>query len=90
MSCKSKQRQDFINLMASYSYNKLIGFPTRVIKASSTLIDNIYSNMPNVYDTGTSGVLNNMRCSDHLPILRLDQHLSLLLMIHTEEKGITV
>ena len=24
--------------------------------------------MPNVYDTGTSGVLNNMRCSDHLPI----------------------
>ena len=68
LSCKSKQRQDFINLMASYSYNKLIGFPTRVIKDSSTLIDNIYSNMPNVYDTGTSGVLNNMRCSDHLPI----------------------
>ena len=24
--------------------------------------------MPNVYATGTSGVLNNMRCSDHLPI----------------------
>ena len=68
LSCKSKQRQDFINLMASYSYNKLIGFPTRVIKDSSTFIDNIYSNMPNVYDTGTSGVLNNMRCSDHLPI----------------------
>ena len=68
LSCKSKQRQDFINLMASYSYNKLISFSTRVIKDSSTLIDNIYSNMPNVYDTGTSGVLNNMRCSDHLPI----------------------
>ena len=26
LSCNSKQRQDFINLMTSYSNNKLIGF----------------------------------------------------------------
>ena len=54
--------------MSSYSYNKLICLPTRVIKDSSTLLDNIYSNVPNVYDSGTSGILHSMRCSDHLPI----------------------
>ena len=31
----------------------------------------IYSNLPNVYDTGTSGVLNNMRYCDHLPIFTI-------------------
>ena len=42
---------------------KLICLPTRVI-----LIDNIYSNVHNVYDSGISGILHSMRCSDHLPI----------------------
>ena len=65
-SCKSTKIHDFVNLMPSYSYNKLICLPTRVIKDSSTLLDNIYSNVPNVYDSGTSG--HSMRCSDHLPI----------------------
>ena len=54
--------------MSSYSYNKLICLPTRMIKDSSTLLDNIYSNVPNVYDSGTSIILHSMRCSDHLPI----------------------
>ena len=67
-SCKSTKIHDFVNLMSSYSYNKLICLPTRVIKDSSTLLDNIYSNVPNVYDSGTSGILHSMRCSDHLPI----------------------
>ena len=68
-SCKSTKIQDFVNLMSSYSYNKLICLPTRVIKDSSTLLDNIYSNVPNVYDSGTSAcILYSMRCSDHLPI----------------------
>ena len=67
-SCKSTKIHDFVNLMSSYSYNKLICLPTRVIKDSSTLLDNIYSNVPNVYDSVTSGILHSMRCSDHLPI----------------------
>ena len=73
-SCKSTKIHDthskksFVNLMSSYSYNKLICLTTRVIKDSSTLLDNIYSNVPNVYDSGTSGILHSMKCSDHLPI----------------------
>ena len=57
-SCKSTKIHDFVNLMSSYSYNKLIRLPTRVIKDSSTLLDNIYSNVLNVYDSGTSGILH--------------------------------
>ena len=64
--------------MSSCSYNKLICLPTRVIKDSSTLLDNIYSHVPNVYDSGTSGILHSMRCSDHLPFLLLDQSLKQL------------
>ena len=67
-SCKSTKIHDFVNLMSSYLYNKLICLPTRVIKDSSTLLDNIYSNVSNVYGSGTSGILHSMRCSDHLPI----------------------
>ena len=67
-SCKSKKIHDFVHLMSSYLYNKLICLPTRVIKDSSALLDNIYSNVPNVYDSGTSSILHSMRCFDHLPI----------------------
>ena len=66
--CKSSLTQDFINLMASYSYNKLICMPTRVINSSSSLLDNIYTNLPNVYETGQSGVLYCIRSTDHMPI----------------------
>ena len=52
--CKFLLTQDFINLMASYSYKKLICMPTRVINGSSSLLDNIYTNLPNVYETGQS------------------------------------
>ena len=58
----------FINIMSSYSYCKLISMPTRVIKNSVTLIDNVYCNLPNIYDTGHSGVLYSIRTSDHMPI----------------------
>ena len=54
---KSTVVQDFINIMSSYSYCKLIGMPTRVIKNSVTLINNVYSIVPNINDTGYSGVL---------------------------------
>ena len=54
--------------MSSYSYHKLINVPTRVIKTSSSLLDNMYSNVPSVYETGESGTLCTIRFSDHFPI----------------------
>ena len=41
---KRKKKEEFINLLTSYSYEKLITLPTREIGSSSTLIDNIYTN----------------------------------------------
>ena len=67
--CKSSLTQDFINLMPSYSYDNLICMPTRVINGSSSLLDNIYTNLPNAYETGQSGVLYCIRSTDHMPIL---------------------
>ena len=67
--CKSSLTQDFINLMPSYSYDNLICMPTRVINGSSSLLDNIYTNLPNAYETGQSGVLCCIRSTDHMPIL---------------------
>ena len=65
---KSSLTQNFINLMASHSYNKLICMPTRVINGSSSLLDSIYTDLPNVYETGQSGVLYCVRSTDHMTI----------------------
>ena len=73
---KSTLVQDFINIMSSYSYCKLISMPTRVIKNSATLIDNVYCNLPNIYDTGHRGVLNSIRTTDHMPIFTVQPLLS--------------
>ena len=54
--------------MSLYSYKKLISVPTRVIKSSSTVIDNIYSNFPDIYNNGNSGVLGCIRTTDHMSI----------------------
>ena len=45
----SHEISEFVTLMSSYSYHKLINVPTRVIKTSSSLLDNMYSNVPSVY-----------------------------------------
>ena len=68
LKCKSTLTNEFINLMSLYSYKKLISVPTRVINNSSTLIDNIYSNFPDIYNNGASGVLGCIRTTDHMPI----------------------
>ena len=53
----SKLVQDFINIFSSYYYQKLINLlPTREIKLSHSLLDNIYTNIPDCYNTCTSGV----------------------------------
>ena len=45
---------------------------THVIVKSCRYIHNIYPTctilVPNVFDSGTSGILHSMRCSDHFPI----------------------
>ena len=49
--------QEFSNIFSSHYYHKLIKLPTRERKNSSTLLDNIYTNIPDCYNTCTSGVL---------------------------------
>ena len=73
---KSTLVQDFINIMSSYSYCKLISMPTRVIKNSATLKDTVYCNLPNIYDTGHSGVLYSIRTTNHMPIFTVQPLLS--------------
>ena len=45
--------------------------PTRVINNSSIVIDNIYSNFPDIYNNGTCGVLGCIRTTDHMPIFSI-------------------
>ena len=77
LQCKSTSVHDFMNLFSSYSYKKLINLPTREAQTSSTLIDNMYTNVPEPYKTGQSGVLSTIRVTDHYPIftLRFDTQL---------------
>ena len=49
----------------------MITLPTREIGSSSTLIDNIYTNIPEPNLTGLSGVLNTIRTTDHYPIFTI-------------------
>ena len=55
----------------SYSYKKLVSVPTRVINNFSTVIDNIYSNFPDIYNNGTSCVLGCIRTADPMPIFSI-------------------
>ena len=71
LKCKSTLTNDFVNVMSLYSYKKLICIPTRVINNSSTILDNIYSNLPDIYNNGTSGVLGCIRTTDHMPIFSI-------------------
>ena len=48
----STHMHDVSNIFYSYYYHKLINLPTREHKQSSTLLDNIYTNIPDCYDNG--------------------------------------
>ena len=63
--------QEFSNIFSLYYYHKLISLPKREKKNSSTLIDNIYTNIPNCYNTCNSGVLKFLTQSDHYPIFTM-------------------
>ena len=55
---------DFLNLMVSFSLMPLITKPTRVSENSSTLIDNIFTNLQPFPDAGI--IISDL--SDHFPI----------------------
>ena len=52
--------QEFSNIFSSHYYHKLINLPTRERKNSSTLLESIYTNIPDCYNTCTSGGLHNL------------------------------
>ncbi len=57
----------FSNLFKSFYYQKLIiDKPTRVTTTTASLIDNIYTNMPDLYNRNKSGLLLT-RITDHYP-----------------------
>ena len=68
--------QEFTNILSSHYYHNLIYLPTRERKESSTLLDNIYTNIPDCNNTCTSGVLRFFTQSDHYPVftIRKDVH----------------
>ena len=67
----SKSVQDFINIFSSYYYHKLINLPTREKNITYSLLDNIYTNISDCYNTCTSGILKFMTQSDHYPIFTI-------------------
>ena len=48
--------QEFLNIYLSHYYHKLINLFTREKGKSSALLDNIYTNIRDCYNTCTSGV----------------------------------
>ena len=71
----STHMHDFSNIFSTYYYHKLINLPTRERKQSSTLLDNIYTNIPDCYDNGSSGILRFLTQSDHYPIFTVRKQL---------------
>ena len=63
--------QEFINMMSAHYFHKLINLPSRQRKNSSTLLDNIYTNIPDCYNTCSSGVMKFLSQSDHYPIFTI-------------------
>ena len=44
---------EFTNIFYTHNYHKLINRPTRICKQASTFFDNIYTNIPDCYDSST-------------------------------------
>ena len=63
--------QDFTNIFSLHYYHTLINLSTRERKGSSALLDNIYTNIPDCYDTCTSGVMRFFTQSYHYSIFTI-------------------
>ena len=55
-------------MYSAYYYHKLINHPTSEINQSASLIDNIYTNIPDCFNTCISDVLKFFFQSDHYPV----------------------
>ena len=66
--------QELSNIFSSHYYHILINLPTRERSKYSTLLDNIYTNIPDCYNTCTSGLIHFFTQSDqyHLFTIRKD------------------
>ena len=69
-----KATQDFTNLLLSNSHFPLIHKPTRIVKSSASLIDNMYTNY--TYDSCNCGILCS-DVSDHFPVFCIIDCLSM-------------
>ena len=67
----STHNRHFSNKPSSHYYHKLIDLLTRERKESSTLFDNIYTNIPDCFNSCNSGVLTFLTQSDHYPIFTI-------------------
>ena len=66
----NKTATEFSNLLLSYFYYPLINKPTRVVNDSSSLIDNVYTNIAQCGDICSTGVLTT-DFSDHYSIFAI-------------------
>ena len=71
MNVSTPHIQHFSNILSSHYYHKLIDLPTRERIESSTLLDNIYTTIPDCYNTCNSGVIKFMTQSDHYPVFTI-------------------
>ena len=62
--------EEFKNIFCSHHLYPLINNPTREVKSSRTIIDNIYCNVPNALNISNVGIIRTY-ISDHHAIFRL-------------------
>ena len=74
LSQDNANTQAFTDLIYSYSFFPLIDKPTRIKLPSATLIDNIFTNIPQ--QSHVSGILYT-DISDHLPTFAINESISL-------------
>ena len=65
------QMQECSCMFSTFYYHQLINLPTRVRIQTSTLLDNIYKNIPDCYDTGISVFFTQ---SDHNPVFTIHKN----------------
>ena len=88
LKSSTTQMQDFSNIFSTFYYHKLINLPSSERKQSSTLLDKIYTNISDCYDTGTSGILHFLTQSDHYPIFTIRNNKSITKSIKYTKKRI--
>ena len=85
----NKVASDFSNLLLSHFFHPLVDKPTRVIDDSKSLIDNIYTNLPQFGNICKSGILKT-DFSDHYSIFSFSNYDLLAKKdVHVHKRAIT-